>query len=167
MSREIPSVAITRPTPAYDILTWVQAHIVEEPKRIRMGVWCLFETDFPEFDHNFPRCGTVACEAGWIGLRSGIELVNRLPVIEGRGVSWEDMADVIAGFNEKARTELATSFLGGAHFETPDGTREQAEATTTFLEGFKRTWRRELKARIILPGGMVQGSEQDSTRQAL
>ena len=164
MSREIPSVAITRPTPAYDILTWVQKHISEEPKRIRMGKWCLFRADVltelrDEYDrvYNFPRCGTVACEAGWIALRSGIELVNHLPVIEGRGVSWEDMAEVIAGFSETARTELRHSFLSGAHFDTPDGTREQAEATAKFLEDFKRKWRRELKARIILPGGVVQG----------
>ena len=163
MSREIPSVAITRPTPAYDILTWVQAHILEEPKRIRMGKWCLFRASIPtelqdEYDrvYNFPRCGTVACEAGWIALRSGIEVVGGVPVIEGHVVSWEDMAVVIAGFNEEARTELEQSFLGGAHFDTPDGTREQAEATAKFLEDFKRKWRRELKARIILPGGMVQ-----------
>ena len=176
MSREIPSVAITRPTPAYDILTWVQKHISEEPKRIRMGKWCLFRADVltelrDEYDrtYNFPRCGTVACEAGWIALRSGIEVAGRVPVIEGQievagrvpviegqVVSWEDMAVVIAGFNEEARTELQQSFLSGAHFDTPDGTREQAEATAKFLEDFKRKWRRELKARIILPGGMVQ-----------
>ena len=122
-----------------------------------MGVWCLFETDFPEFDHNFPRCGTVACEAGWIGLRSGVVVANGLAFIADRHVDWIDMADVIAGFSEIARVELYRSFIAGEHFLLEDGTREQAEATAKFLGVFKRKWRRELKARIILPGGVVQG----------
>ena len=163
----ITNVAITRPTPAYDILTWVQEHIVEEPRRLRMGVWCHFRASVPgdsledyERIYHYPRCGTVACEAGWIGLRSGVAVVEGRPRINGNVVSWEDMGDLIAGFCEEARMELCSSFFGGEHFDLTDGTHEQAEATKAFLDGFKRKWKRELKARIILPGGLVQGEER-------
>ena len=128
-----------------------------------MGTWCHFRADDDSPKRTaysyYPRCGTVACEAGWIGLRSGVEVADGLPSIADQRVGWEDMADIIAGFSEAARTELRHSFLVGEHFDTRDGTREQAEATAKFLKGFKRKWQRELKARIILPGGMVQSSE--------
>ena len=161
------NVAITRPTPAYDILTWVQEHILEEHRRLRMGIWCNRRADVPDEDkavyneaYNYPRCGTVACEAGWIGLRCGIKVDRGLPSIDGNRISWSDMSEIIAGFCAEAQEELGRSFLGGYHYDLEDGTREQAKATAEVIEGFKRKWKRELKARIILPGGVVQGEER-------
>lgn len=43
------------------LLRKVQAAILEEPKRLDMGSWA-YRTDHVD---NGPKCGTVACIAGW------------------------------------------------------------------------------------------------------
>lgn len=158
------SLAITRPTSAYDILTWVQEHIHEEPKRIRMGQWYskIDPADVLAFPHRYPRCGTIACEAGWIAERCGVDLHANYPIVNERAVDWTYMATLIAGFDPLAEDKLRRSFTSGDHFDTPDGTPEQAAATVAFLQGFKRTWKRQLQARMILPGGVVQGARSSA-----
>jgi hypothetical protein len=46
------------------LLRKVAAHILEEPRRLKMGDW--IETFNPEFkEDNIPPCGTQGCIAGW------------------------------------------------------------------------------------------------------
>jgi hypothetical protein len=66
------------------LLRRIQAHILAEPKRVWMGIWCKFgesgahvyiDDDFDDsgglLEIEMPSCGTVACISGWAALLSG------------------------------------------------------------------------------------------------
>lgn len=75
-----------------ELLRKVQAHILEEPKRLDMGAWGVHVNE-GDGEWEAPTCGTVACIAGWtVALSQGLS-----------GYELEDLSDV---------STLASELLG-------------------------------------------------------
>lgn len=77
----------------YEVLQWVLRKIEEEPRRLLMADWVtMFKGAWGTSGWRIPRrkipkCGTVACMAGWIGIAGGsVDVKGTWGGIEGLGL---------------------------------------------------------------------------------
>jgi len=66
-----------------ELLRKVKRHILDEPRRLVMGSWVLNRASgktYYEHGHlvQFPKCGTVACIAGWTSILGGATKVKEI-----------------------------------------------------------------------------------------
>lgn len=64
MSAAVKTIPKSKAKTAYGLVSDVIRAMVEEPKRVNMGVWVSHR--LPE--HGGPACGTIGCFAGWVSL---------------------------------------------------------------------------------------------------
>jgi hypothetical protein len=48
-----------------ELLQKVKAHVLEEPRRVFMGAWCLQDVHIRLNGLQVPDCNTIACISGW------------------------------------------------------------------------------------------------------
>lgn len=152
---DIQSFRITRPTSAYEVLDRVARLVEDEPRRMHMSTLYveLSETRLQRdalLSHTYPPCGTIGCIAGWS------HFVMCSSTNCGASIGTANAALLLAGFSKDAEKELLVAFWGGDHMNLPDGSQEQADAVCLFVRTFQAKYEQELRARIILPGGVVQ-----------
>lgn len=68
----IKSIPRSNAQTVYDLLQDVKQAILEEPKRVHMGFFCIFGDHLQSrLQQKGPSCGTVGCFAGWVNLLAG------------------------------------------------------------------------------------------------
>jgi hypothetical protein len=63
---------------AVKLLRKVEEHILGEPKRLEMEVWCDKWNGTKAEQKYYPSCGTVACIAGWVAILGGKKIRDDL-----------------------------------------------------------------------------------------
>jgi len=155
------SLRITEPTPAYDIIEWAIGHIQAEPLRLHMNTWGT--TWLPTIKGNAPACGTVACAAGWMGVR----------IFGGISESGLDVARTLAGINDpygaatEQQVELRRAlyrdvFVNDSLLETDDQSVQQVEAVVAALRVIQTNFETYLRSVMVPPGGWLVPGDPDN-----
>jgi hypothetical protein len=123
-----------------ELLRRVEAHILEEPKRLFMRKWVQFKRDYAE-------CNTAACIAGWAVMLTGDKKAVEAQLKSE--TSWVHQRSPIAEAAQEllqlTPTESYRLFDPSAwplqfyHGLTDDGSRDSAEATVQRIEWFIHT----------------------------
>lgn len=138
---------LTRPTTAYALLSKICALITDEPRRYNQDKWILRREDCSTKSVfvrgqtvRFPRCGTVACVAGWVESLTGNSDASRV-----LGIDASASADL---FRYDALAVLTGQYLD----ELPAfGSPEYAALGVRHIRAFQREHEASLKARKVCP----------------
>ena len=84
-----------------ELLLRVKAHILEEPKRLRMYEWYkeIGPEDLAECPNNYPACGTVACIAGWTCVLAGNYRKGKFEAINLLNITYRQAEELFYVFN--------------------------------------------------------------------
>lgn len=143
----------TRATTAYGYLTAIAKLVMEEPRRLNMGVVVLRGTGLQEYltedsrgvtlRKRQPSCGTVGCVAGWTLVLAGRTTENE----SNKGNMAE--AQILLGLTNRQMQEL---FLpNNLVFAKGKQTKRHAVATVRHIQKFQKKHAAQLKSTIIAP----------------
>jgi len=115
------------------LLEKVKQHIIEEPKRFDMALFEVSIEDYPIAFLEYPKCGTVACIAGWACILSG-----QKPVI------WERNAIKLLDIDkdQAARLFFDENWPGkyqGEYLRTKEQSKERAQVACERIDHFIAT----------------------------
>jgi len=140
------------------LLRAVKRAILEEPKRVNMGVYTCKLRPETTYSYQAPACGTVGCFAGWVSILAGQGLVD--DDAPAKALLGEDLDYTFKAysyrhnhFGELVRdTEnVFNSGSGDACSDTRPGTRAHAKAVVARIDRFIEKNYDKLKGRK-LPG---------------
>lgn len=140
-------IPVSKATNAYELLDEVKALILEESTRYCQTTWIIND---PEtlMDEGLarPRCGTVACVAGWVAqLKAGP--ISHWDVLETAGnILGLDRVERYALFNGDAIGDLCG--VEGMYEPAPQ-TPEYAELGAEHITRFQATHEAQLKAKAV------------------
>lgn len=125
------------------LLRKVKAHILAEPKRLYMSSYIKSEAHNMDIGHDYPKCGTAACIAGWACL---LELKPKDPYEFWQTHSVGPEAAALLGIDDQAAyrlfepSEWPKQFARG---RSDDGAKETAKVAAARIEHFIKTKGRE------------------------
>lgn len=116
---------------AYDLLTDIGKLALEEPKRMRMGIWLVRGDDLWLFrDVVIPACGTIGCIGGWTYvLRPG-------PAVE-------DTLGLTRAMEHQLFYNLALCN------DIDQGTLAHSERVVAHIKRFQKKYAKRLKAKAV------------------
>lgn len=112
------------------LLHRIQAHILEEPKRLDMENWFTKEADKHYMPYMVPACNTVGCIAGWATQLSGFSSFSL------------DASKVILGFDKDGDLNRELFYVGEWDFRFSEKYRdaenpeERAKVTVEYIDFF-------------------------------
>lgn len=158
----LKSLAITQPTSALKIIEGGIELIRQERRRLDMNNWAYLVTEAGVRrvgEEHVPDCGTVACAAGWMSIRTtgtlelaGSAIATTLTAIDviRPGSYWRTYAK---GAYDELYNGLFINFkmLNGAQA----GSQEQADIVIGKMQEIKLQFRGLFEAVIIDPNGVI------------
>jgi hypothetical protein len=142
---------------AYDLCLEVIDAMLEEPKRVNMGYFCLLVGQGEEHASHYevgqaPACGTIGCFAGWVNLITfDRNVANNHAQDLAKAVLGEGLRYRFAGANGRLY-HYFNAGGGDGILNNPDakpGTSEYAIAVVQRIRRFMKVNAKALKARTI------------------